>query len=170
VKRINSIDVTDDIQQRTGQRDERAVERFVERFAGVLVEAGMPRMPSRAFIALLASEHGRLTAAELAERLQASPAAISGAVRYLVQVDLVRREREPGSRRDYYVVDEDVWFTMYERRIAAIAKWGTVLAGGLSAVGEATPAAARLNDMIAFFDFLRAETPKVMRRWHEQRN
>lgn len=161
--------MTDEVQERTGQRDEGAVARFVERFAGVLVEAGMPRMPSRAFITLLASENGRLTAAELAERLQASPAAISGAVRYLIQVDLISRQREPGSRRDFYVVDEDVWYEMYERRIGAIARWGNLLAGGLTAVGEDTAAAARLSDMQSFFEFLRIETPKLMRRWHEAR-
>lgn len=161
--------MTDEVQERTGQRDEDAVARFVERFAGVLVEAGMPRMPARAFIALLASEDGRLTAAELAERLQASPAAISGAVRYLVQVDMISRQREPGSRRDFYVIDEDVWYELYERRMTSMARWGNLLAGGLDAVGDGTAAAARLSEMQSFFEFLRAETPKLMRRWHEER-
>ena len=41
-------------------------------------------MPARVFSALLATDSGRLTAAELAERLQISPAAVSGAVRYLI--------------------------------------------------------------------------------------
>ena len=57
-------------------------------------------MPARVFAALLATDSGRLTAAELAELLQISPAAVSGAVRYLTQVGMVHREREPGSRRD----------------------------------------------------------------------
>ena len=46
-------------------------------------------MPARVFAALLIAPDARLTAAELAERLQVSPAAISGAVRYLVQVRMV---------------------------------------------------------------------------------
>src|SRR5438067_9473989 len=96
--------------QQDTTRDPAAVSRFIERFAQVLVESGMPRIASRIFIALVATDSGRLTAGELAEQLQASPAAVSGGVRYLAQVDLVSREREPGSRRDHYRVDEDIWY------------------------------------------------------------
>src|SRR3954451_24165897 len=91
-------------------RDPAAVSRYVERFAQVFVDAGMPRIASRIFVALVATDNSRLTAAELSEQLRASPAAISGGVRYLVQVGLVSREREPGSRRDHYRVDSDVWY------------------------------------------------------------
>ena len=42
---------------------------FVERFASVLTESGFPRMPARVFAALLATDSGRLTAAELAAML-----------------------------------------------------------------------------------------------------
>ena len=72
------------------------VSTFVERFSSDLEAAGVPRLPARVFVALLVEDDGYLTAAELAERLQISPAAVSGAVRYLIQVNLVRREREPG--------------------------------------------------------------------------
>ena len=68
----------------------------MERFASVLTESGFPRMPARVFAALLATDSGRLTAAELAALLHVSPAAISGAVSYLVQVNLASREAEPG--------------------------------------------------------------------------
>jgi DNA-binding transcriptional regulator GbsR (MarR family) len=90
-------------------RDPEAVSRFIERFASVLTESGVPRMPARVFIALLSSDSGRLTAAELAERVQASPAAIAGAVRYLLQVHLAIREREPGTRRDVFRLLDDSW-------------------------------------------------------------
>ena len=87
-----------------------ALARFVEDFASVTIESGVPRMPARVFACLMVAAGGRLTAAELAERLQASPAAISGAVRYLIQVHLVTRTREPGSRRDLYVVEHEVLY------------------------------------------------------------
>lgn len=89
-------------------RDDAAVRRFVERFASILVESGIPRMPARVFAALLTTDSGSLTAAGLAEMLHVSPAAISGAVRYLSQVSLVTREREPGSRRDHYRLYDEV--------------------------------------------------------------
>src|SRR3954466_1525696 len=98
------------------KRDPAAVNRFIETFASAFVDAGVPRMPSRVFAAILASDAGRLTAAELAEQLQASPAAISGAVRYLIQVSLIVRERDPGSRRDVYAVGDDGWYEAIGRR------------------------------------------------------
>ncbi|HEX3648130.1 MAG TPA: MarR family transcriptional regulator [Pseudonocardiaceae bacterium] len=150
-------------------RDERAVAEFVERFGPVLEEVGFPRMAARAFIALLSSEAGRMTAAELSDLLQASPAAISGAVRFLVQIDLATRRREPGSRRDYYSVDDDVWYDVIDRRLMAITRWGDYLAQGIDAVGKDSAAGARLADMVAFFAFLRSEMPTFLRRWHEQR-
>ena len=82
-------------------RDEEAVRRFIERFALTLTESGMARMPARVFAAILTADDGRCTAADLAGLLGVSPAAVSGAVRFLIQLRLVRREREPGERRDH---------------------------------------------------------------------
>ena len=45
-------------------RDEEGVRRFIERFALDLSEAGMPRMPARAFAAILSADDGRSTAAD----------------------------------------------------------------------------------------------------------
>src|SRR5690349_19613035 len=95
---------------RVAERDPEAVQRFVEHFASALVNAGLQRTHARVFAALHGTDSGRLTAAELAETLQISPAAVSGAVRYLTQFNLIRREREPGSRRDVYVLYRDNWY------------------------------------------------------------
>src|SRR5579875_3193466 len=81
-----------------GDRNPEAVRRFIERFATVLGEAGFPQTPARVFVALMTSDDGLLTAAELGGILRASPATVSGGVRYLIQVGLVSRESEPGSR------------------------------------------------------------------------
>ena len=53
-----------------------------------------------------------MTAAELGEVLAVSPASVSGAVRYLQQMRMIHREREPGSRRDVFVVADDAWHDM----------------------------------------------------------
>src|SRR5690349_24931008 len=84
-------------------------EHFVERFGSELTAAGMQRLPSRVFACLLADDDGRMTAAEIGEALSVSPASVSGAVRSLQQVRMIHREREPGSRRDVYVVADDAW-------------------------------------------------------------
>ena len=147
------------------QRDEAEVRRFVERFALTMVETGMPRMPARVFAALLASEEGKLTAAKLASALHVSPAAISGAVRYLAQVGMIARERDPGGRRDHYVVYEDLWSAMSVQRDQALARWVKDLASGVDAVGAGTRAGRRLDETRRYFEFLREEMPRLMARW-----
>jgi DNA-binding transcriptional regulator GbsR (MarR family) len=149
-------------------RDDAAA-RFVERFATVLADAGMPRMPARVLAALLASDAGRMTAAELAAALHASPAAISGAVRYLTQVDLVTREREPGSRRDHYAIRDNAWYEASLRRDAMLRRWAEELQLGLDELGPATPAGERLRESLDFILFLRDELPALLERWRQQR-
>jgi DNA-binding transcriptional regulator GbsR (MarR family) len=150
-------------------RDDEAIRRFIERFALNLAEAGMPRMPARVFAAVLVAADGRQTAAELAELLQVSSAAISGAVRYLVQLRLVTREREPGERVDHYRISSDTWYEAVTRRDQMIARWEQDLQEGIKAVGPDTPAGARLEETRAFFEFLREELAHVMAKWQERR-
>jgi predicted transcriptional regulator len=151
--------------QQAGQRDEQAVGPFIERFASVLVEAGVPQMPARVFSALLVTDSGRLTAAELSELLGASPAAISGAVRYLGQVGMISRERKPGSRRDVYLVLEDLWYDVTVRQDQLIARWASAAKDGIEIMGPQTPAGRRLADSYDFFVFLQQELPALMERW-----
>jgi DNA-binding transcriptional regulator GbsR (MarR family) len=146
-----------------------AVDRFVERFGSVLEEGGVPRMPARVFSALLATDSGRLTAAELSEQLQISPAAVSGAVRYLIQVNLLSREREPGSRRDVYRLHNDVWYEAIVNREPLLSRWQRAIEDGVEAVGPDTPAGLRLSETAEFFAFLRAEMPAMLARWRAQR-
>jgi len=141
----------------------------VEHFAAQLVEAGLPRMPARVFAALLASDTGVLTSAELGERLQISPAAVSGAVRYLAQQHMVSREREPGSRRERYRVHGDQWYEALTNREAVIKRWEDALREGVTSLGAATPAGRRLAETLAFFEFVEKEIDTMMDRWRAHR-
>jgi DNA-binding transcriptional regulator GbsR (MarR family) len=150
-------------------RDDKAVARFVERFASVLVEAGIPRMPARVFAALLAEDSGRLTAAELSDRLHASPAAVSGGVRYLMAVDMVRREGQPGSRRHHYLVPDNVWDGVLKGRDKVMERWTEALRDGMDLLGADTPAGARMADSVDFLEFVSRELPRVIARWAEHK-
>jgi DNA-binding transcriptional regulator GbsR (MarR family) len=150
-------------------RDEDAVMRFVERFALDLADSGVPRMAARVFASLLVADGGKRTAAELADLLSISPAAVSGAVRYLVQVRLVAREREPGQRRDHYRVHDDMWYENVTQRDQELGKWERTLTDGAEAVGLDSPAGARLDETRRFFAFLRRELPALMEKWRGQR-
>ena len=148
------------------ERDEAAA-RFAERFAAVLTEAGVPRMPARIFATLLASDSGSLTAAELADLLKASPAAVSGGVRYLTGVGMVHREAEPGSRRHHYRVPDNVWDEVIRLRDRLLVRWTAVLREGIDLLGAQTPAGSRLAESARYFEFVNAELPRVLARWTE---
>ncbi len=153
------------MRQQDVQRDEQAVGPFIERFASVLVEAGVPPMPARVFAALLVTDSGRLTAAELTELLGASPAAISGAVRYLSHVGMIARQREPGSRRDVYLLRNDLWYEMTLGRDQVLAHWASAAQDGAEILGPLTPAGRRLADSYDFFVFVQRELPALLERW-----
>ena len=145
-----------------------AVARFVERFALLLAEAGMARMPARVFTRLLATDSGKLTATELADSLQVSPAAISGAVRYLDQVGLVVKGREPGQRRDHYAVSNDTWIEAVTNRDKLLENWAGAMEEGVAALGADTAAGRRIAETQRFFEFLKEEMAALMDRWRAQ--
>jgi predicted transcriptional regulator len=151
----------------TAQRDAQAVGRFVEDLASALMQMGVPRMPARVFAALLTTDSGRLTAAELAARLQISPAAVSGAVRYLIQIGMARRESEPGSRRHYYRAPNNVWDEVLAIRDHLMARWTGVLRDGVEVLGPDTPAGERVAESVRFFEFVGSELPLVLRKWRD---
>jgi len=150
-------------------RSAAAVAVFVERFATVFVDAGMPRIASRIFVSLLATDSGRLTAAELSEHLQASPAAISGGVRYLIHVDMISRERDPGSRRDHYRVADDVWYETFTQRDKLLVRWISTTSEGVEVLGDDTPAGSRMAESVEFFAFMQKELQASLDRWREYR-
>ena len=155
---------------RPAPRDADATLRFVEDFALLLVDAGVPRMPARVFACVLADDAGALTAGDLAERLQVSPAAISGAVRWLTQMHLLTRAREPGARRDHYRMRDDQWYEATVFKTAALRRFEDVLAEGVALVGADTPAGRRLEETQEFFAFFRAELPALLERFRATRD
>lgn len=164
---LKNNDVPHDVAVDPPVRDEQAVRQFVERFALALADSGMARMPARIFVRLLATDNGQLTAAELAEQLEVSPAAVSGAVRYLIHVGMIVRDREPGTRRDHYRVTDDVWYELYGQRDGLISALVKDLSSGVDALGRGTPAGDRIAESVAFFEFMLAELPDMVERWRK---
>jgi predicted transcriptional regulator len=147
-------------------RDAEAVRRFIERFTPMLEEAGFPRMPARIFAALLTAD-STLTAAELGALLKASAGAVSGGVRYLVQVGPIRREGEPGSRRHFYRVPDDVWPELLQLRNRILQRWAGTLREGTELFGADTPAGARMAGSARYFEFVNSSMPSLLASWQE---
>jgi len=152
------------------QRTTAEVDRYRERLASVLSALGIPRMPARVFAALFVSESGRMTAGELADTLQVSAAAVSGATRYLVGVGMASREREPGHRRDHYVVRDEMWRHAITNRQPNMKAVENTLREGMAVVGPDTHAGRRAAETVSFFEFLRGEMDGLMERWEAHRS
>lgn len=150
--------------------DDDAVAAFIEGFALSLTEAGMQRMASRMFGALLVADDGRLTAKEVAEQLKVSPAAVSGAVSYLTQTKLITRVREPGDRVDHYSVGDEPWFETLMSRTDSIENMVDWMRKGSAALDPGSPAQVRMDETREFFEYLRDEMPRIIDRWRESRH
>jgi len=119
----------------------------------VLMSSGLPKMMARVLVCLYTTDSGSLTAAELAQRLQVSPASISKAITFLESLDLVRRERDE-RRRERYVVDDDLWYQSMIRSARNNAQLSQTARQGAGILGRGTPAAARLENIARFLDFV----------------
>jgi DNA-binding transcriptional regulator GbsR (MarR family) len=142
---------------------------FVERMGSALTQAGLPRVPSLVFSALLVDDDGRMTAAELAGSLALSAGSISAAIRYLEHVGMARRERQRGSRRDVYVVDDDAWHGAMMRKEQVYAPMIAALTRSLTTMDADSPAGRRLLLTREFLNFVDDELTALAHRWEKRR-
>ena len=134
-------------------RDAEAVAEYEELFTTVLMEAGTPKMMARVQACLYTTDTGSLTASELVQRLQVSPASVSKAITFLESQGLVRRERDE-RRRERYVVDDDIWYQAMIASAQSLARVIETARKGVGVLGSGTPAAARLENIARFLDFV----------------
>ncbi|MEV4183732.1 helix-turn-helix domain-containing protein [Streptosporangium canum] len=134
-------------------RDAEAVREYEEAFAAIFMQSGLPKMTALVLASLYTTDAGSLTASELAGRLQVSPASISKAITFLESQGLIRRERDE-RRRERYVVDDDVLYQSTMASARATAHLGEVARQGVGILGPDTPAAARLENIARFVDFV----------------
>ncbi|GAA1115996.1 helix-turn-helix domain-containing protein [Kribbella jejuensis] len=130
---------------------------YVERFAAMMVDGGLPRMASRVLALLYTSDSRTLTAAELVRELRVSPASISKAIGYLERVGMVHREPDPVRRLQHYVIADDVWLKAWEVSARTNHNWAQTAAEGIELLGPDTPAGERLMHMAEFFERLSEE-------------
>ena len=113
-------------------------------FGSALTDAGIPRLPARVFAALLADDDGRMTAAELGEALEVSPASVSGAVRISQQMHMIctgSASRQPRATSTWSA--DDAWHdAMINARRSTTRSRGAGRGVDLS-VGRGSDAGAR---------------------------
>ncbi|KOG42398.1 GbsR/MarR family transcriptional regulator [Streptomyces resistomycificus] len=147
-------------------RDAEAVRAYEEVFTTVMMASGMPTMMARVMASLTLTDTGSLTASELVQRLQVSPASISKAVTFLDSQGLIRRERDE-RRRERYVVDDDVWYQSMMASARSIAQLVETARQGVGVLGPGTPAGARLENVARFLDFVSESTARAAEQARE---
>ncbi|MEW1599846.1 helix-turn-helix domain-containing protein [Streptomyces sp. NPDC093808] len=147
-------------------RDAEAVREYEETFTTVMMASGMSTMTARVMACLTLSDAGSLTAAELVQRLQVSPASVSKAIAFLESQDLVRREQGEG-RRERYVVDDDVWYQSMMASARSIAQIVETARQGVHVLVPGTPAATRLENIARFLDFVSESTARAAEQARE---
>jgi hypothetical protein len=121
-------------------RDAEAVAEYEETFTTVLMASGLTKMTARVLTCLFTTDAGSLTASQLAQRLQVSPASISKAIAFLESQTLVRRERDE-RRRERYVVDDELFYQATIASARSNAQLVETARQGVAILGPHTPAA-----------------------------
>ncbi|MFE6735138.1 GbsR/MarR family transcriptional regulator [Microbacterium sp. NPDC057650] len=140
-----------------------------ESAAAVITAVGFPRMPARVMMALIAAPAGGYTAGELGERLGVSAAAVSGAVRYLQTVMVIRRISRPDQRLVRYEIIPDTWYGLMTNNSPIYES----LATQIDAIGAAHAADHvahdRAEEMAEFFRFMARRMPEIVDEWETVR-
>lgn len=164
-----SGDMSDPDPDPAARPDEAEIGRWVERFASSLIGTGVPPMPARVMARMLVSDGGTMTASELASSLKVSQPAISGAVRFLLLINFLRKERVPGSRKDHYRIPEDAWYAVISQRNRALGEWVANADRGVELFGgDDNEIGDRLARVGEFFRFIQDDMDQMMSRWRER--
>ncbi|WP_033318429.1 GbsR/MarR family transcriptional regulator [Streptomyces yerevanensis] len=147
-------------------RDAEAVREYEEMFTTVMMASGMTAMTARVMVCLTLTDTGSLTASELVQRLQVSPASISKAITFLESQAFVRREQGEG-RRERYVVDDDIWYETMVASARSLAQIVETARQGVGVLGPGTPAATRLENIARFLDFVSESTARAAEQARE---
>jgi hypothetical protein len=150
-------------------RDEEAARLSAERMAMMLTDWGFPRMPARILMTVMTADEELLTAADIGDRLGVSPAAVSGGVRYLIQLGMLGREPLPGSRRDVYRLPQNAWYEITALKGGLFKILAGMSDDTVQALGEETAGGRRMATMRDYFLFVEGELPKLLERWRKHK-
>ncbi|MFI9503712.1 helix-turn-helix domain-containing protein [Nocardia sp. NPDC052566] len=150
-----------------GGRDPRIVQGVAAHSMELFVRTGMPRMMATVLAALLTTDSGSLTSAELVRRLRVSPASVSKAVGYLDAIGIIKRERDSRRRVERYVIDDDVWFQAVMASSRIDAEIAAACSDGARRLGATTPAGVRLERMGQFLHHVGEDLVRSATHWRE---
>ncbi len=161
--------MVDDLLDRTRRRQGHiSPERFVEEAGLVFDSMHLPRMAGRVLGAILLGPADGMTAADLAETLQASKGSISGMTQLLIHYRFIERTVRTGERRDRFVITQGAWARMELWRLELLQRMPELAEQGLELLGpDGNP--EPLQEMRDMYAYLERELPKLFERWQDER-
>jgi len=146
------------------------VPQFVEEFALMCEQGGMPRIAGKLLAWLLVSDAAQQDAEQLAAAVQASKASVSTMTRYLIDRGLVERCAVPGDRRVHFRMRPIAWSQQMRERMRSIGQLRSLAERALALVRDKSPAQrARAEEMVAFYSWWERELPGLFERWEQER-
>jgi DNA-binding transcriptional regulator GbsR (MarR family) len=146
-----------------------AQSRFIEEMGQFLGGYGMTPMAGRMWGWLLLCDPPEQTASEIAEALQASRGAVSGAARILTTAGFIRRTTRRGDRREYFSSPPEALDSMLSNAGVIYRRLREIAEHGLAAAGESPGAEARLREFRDVVAFIETELPRLIARFLDDR-
>ncbi|WP_328834876.1 GbsR/MarR family transcriptional regulator [Streptomyces europaeiscabiei] len=150
-----------------GGRDPRIVDEVGAQSVELMIQAGLPHMMAKVLAALFTDDSGSLTSADLVRRLRVSPASVSKAIGYLENQALIKRERDPRSRAERYVIEDDAVFESIMVGARNQTRIAEACAAGARKLGVTTPAGARLENTSQFLRHVIDDLVRSAEHWHK---
>jgi DNA-binding transcriptional regulator GbsR (MarR family) len=148
---------------------ERAELTFVEEMGALFERIGNSRMTGRVWGYLLIVDAEQVSAADLAEALDASPSAISTATRTLIAMGLVDRIRLSGERRDHFTIHHGAILSLVRRRVDALNAARDMAERALERFGDREIARPHLQELYDVYSWFAAEYPILVDRFIDER-
>jgi DNA-binding transcriptional regulator GbsR (MarR family) len=137
---------------------------FIERFALLAEEDGLPRIAAR-IVALLIIRHEPISFDELVAALQISRGSVSTNTRLLEQRGMIRRVSRLGERKDLFEIGDDAHARMLESSLRRQQRMRELAAESRREFPpSASRARAALKEMEEFFTVIIDSTEKVLEK------
>ncbi len=143
--------------------------RFIEEMGQFLGGYGMTPMAGRMWGWLLLCDPPEQSASEIAEALQASRGAVSGAARILTTAGFIRRTTRRGDRREYFSSPPEALDSMLSSASVIYRQLRIIAEHGLDAAGDSPSAQARMQEFHDVMAFIEVEVPRVIDRFLDDR-
>ena len=137
---------------------------FTEEMGTFFERSGSPRMAGRVWGYLLIVDAEQVSAADLAEALNASPSSISAATRLLLGLGLLDRIRMPDERRDYFTVHHGAILNLVRYQLEALTP-KRMAVRALELFGERDIARPHLEELHAVYAWFADEFDALLDRF-----